>query len=100
MANKLPPPNYLETFELLQQHIRGQLEELNTTEKGKRFAGFVRRLIPQADAGAGFEMPEFSSKLSNDGGVDLIGRDKKTDRTLYIQSKLHVDRADSIDSVI
>nr|WP_290224574.1 AIPR family protein [Trichocoleus desertorum] len=100
MANKLPLPSYLETFDLLQQHIRGQLEGLSTTEKGKRFARFVQRLIPQADAGAGFEMPELNSKLSNDGGVDLIGKDRKTDRTLYIQSKLYVDRADSIDSVI
>ena len=100
MANKLPVPNYLETFDLLQQHIRGQLEGLNTTDKGKRFARFVQRLIPQSDAGAGFEMPELSSKISNDGGVDLIGEDKKIGRTLYVQSKLYVDRADSIDSVI
>ncbi|MEH1906633.1 MAG: hypothetical protein V7L05_23025 [Nostoc sp.] len=100
MTNKSPTPNYLETFELLQQHIRGQLEGLTTTEKGKRFARFVQRLVPQADAGAGFEMPELNNKLSNDGGVDLIGQDKKNDRTLYIQSKLYVDRADSIDSVL
>jgi hypothetical protein len=27
-------PEYLESLELLQQHIRAQLEGLNTTEKG------------------------------------------------------------------
>jgi hypothetical protein len=102
MTNNLPLPNYLETFDLLQQHIRSQFEGLNTTEKGKRFARFVQRLVPQAEAGAGFDVPDLNSKLSNDGGVDLIGqdKDKKTGRTLYIQSKLYVDRADSIDSVI
>ena len=99
-TNKSLTPNYLETFELLQQHVRGQLEELTTTEKGKRFARFVQRLVPQADAGAGFELPELNNKLSNDGGVDLTGQDKKNGRTLYIQSKLYVDRADSIDSVL
>jgi hypothetical protein len=100
MSNTLPLPSYLDSFDLLQQHIRGQLEGLSTTEKGKRFARFVQRLIPQADAGAGFEMPELNSKLSNDGGVDLIGQDKNAGRTLYIQSKLYVDRADAIDSIL
>lgn len=100
MSNILPLPNYLDSFELLEQHIRSQLEGLSTTEKGKRFARFVQRLIPQADAGAGFEMPELNSKLSNDGGVDLIGKDKNAERTLYVQSKLYVDRADAIDSVL
>lgn len=100
MSNPNPLPNYLDSFDLLQQHIRGQLEGLSTTEKGSRFARFVQRLVPQAEAGAGFEMPELNSKLSNDGGVDLIGQDKNAGRTLYIQSKLYVDRADSIDSVL
>lgn len=100
MSNELPPPNYLESFDSLQQHIRGQLEGLSTTEKGKRFAGFVQRLVPQSEPGTGFELPKLNSKLSNDGGVDLTAKDKSTDRTLYIQSKLYVDRADTIDSVL
>jgi hypothetical protein len=57
-------------------------------------------LVPQSEVGTGFEMPELNSKLSNDGGIDLIAKDKKTDRTLYIQSKLYVDRAEAIDSVL
>jgi AIPR protein len=100
MTSKLPLPDYLESFDLLDQHIRGQLVGLNPTEKGNRFAHFVQRLIPQADAGAGFEMPALNNKLSHDEGVDLIGQDVKTGRTLYIQSKLRVDRADDIELVI
>jgi hypothetical protein len=100
MPTPLPQPSYLENFDLLQQHIRGQLEGLSTTEKGKRFARFVQRLVPQSDAGTGFDMPELNTKISNDGGIDLTGYDKRTHRTLYIQSKLYIDRADSIDSIL
>jgi hypothetical protein len=100
MPTPLPQPSYLENFDLLQQHIRGQLEGLSTTEKGKRFARFVQRLVPQSDAGTGFDMPELNTKISNDGGIDLTGYDKRTHRTLCIQSKLYIDRADSIDSIL
>ncbi len=100
MLDNYSLPNYLESFELLQQHIRGQLEGLSTTEKGKRFAQFVKRLIPQSEVGNSFEMPELNSKISHDGGVDLVGRSKTSEKILYVQSKLYVDRADAIDSVI
>jgi hypothetical protein len=93
-------PDYLSSFVLLQQHIRGQLEGLSTTEKGSRFAQFGQRLIPQSEIGSGFEFPELSSKIASDGGVDLIAQGKNSDKTLYIQSKLWVDRADTIDSVV
>jgi hypothetical protein len=98
--NCQPAECRLESFDLLQQHIRGQLEQSNTTEKGKRFARFAQRLIPQTEIGAGFGMPDLNEKLSNDGGIDLTAKDQKTGRTLYIQSKLYVDRADTIDSIL
>ncbi len=100
MVDHVSLPSYLESFELFQQHIRGQLDGLSTTDKGKRFAQFVKQLVPQSDGGANFDAPELNSKITNDGGVDLIGRSKISDKTLYIQSKLWVDRADMIDSVI
>jgi hypothetical protein len=93
-------PSYLENLHSLEQHIRSQFEELSNTQKGARFAKFAQRLIPQSDVGSSFEIPELSSKISNDGGVDLTARDKNTGRTLYIQSKLHIDRADDIDSIL
>ena len=93
-------PDYLVSLESLQQHIRGQLSELSTTEKGDRFAHLVRRLIPQSEVGSVFESPELRAKKSSDGGVDLIANGKISDKTLYVQSKLWVDRADAIDSVV
>ena len=93
-------PDYLGSFIALQQHFRAQLEGLSATEKGDRFAHFVQRLIPQTEVGTGFDLPELNSKLSGDGGVDLIAQGLSNETTLYIQSKLWVDRADIIDSVI
>ncbi|KAB2932821.1 MAG: hypothetical protein F9K25_06310 [Candidatus Contendobacter sp.] len=93
-------PSYLSSFDLLEQHIRGQLNDLNSTEKGDRFARFVQRLVPQSEIGSNFELPELRDKKSSDGGVDLIANAKFSDKVLYIQSKLWVDRADTIDSVI
>ena len=97
---KTPHPDYLDSLNLLSQHIRGQLEGLTTTEKGKRFAQFVQRLVPQTENGSGFDMPELNRKLSNDGGVDLVAQGKSVNGKLYIQSKLHIDRADTIDSIV
>jgi hypothetical protein len=88
MPTPLPQPSYLENFDLLQQHIRGQLEGLSTTEKGKRFARFVQRLVPQSDAGTGFDMPELNTKISNDGGIDLTGYDKRTHRNFMYSVKV------------
>lgn len=93
-------PEYLSSFDTLQQHIRGQLNGLSTTEKGDRFAHFVQRLIPQSEVGSAFEFPELRSKVSGDGGVDLIANGRISDKTLFVQSKLWVDRADTIDSVV
>jgi len=93
-------PEYLSSFEALQQHFRAQLEGLSTTEKGKRFAQFVQKLVPQTDIGADFDLPILSDKVSGDEGVDLSAQGRADDTQLYIQSKLWVDRAETIDSVI
>ena len=93
-------PDHLESYDLLAQHIRGQLEGLNTTEKGDQFAHLIRKLVPQTDVGMDFELPEFSEKKSNDEGIDLIAKSKDGRRMLYIQSRLYLDRAEAIDSVL
>ena len=100
MQTNMVFPEYLESFDFQQQHIRAQLEGLNTTEKGNRFAHFVQRLIPQSDVASGFETPELSGTISRDGGVDLVAQGRNSDKVLFVQSKLWVDRADKIDSVV
>lgn len=89
MFENLSLPQYLESFDSLEQHIRDQLEGLSTTEKGNKFARLVQRLVTQAEAGTGFDTPELNKKMSYDGGVDLIAHDKDGKRNLYIQAKLH-----------
>lgn len=93
-------PEYLSSLEALQQHFRAQLEGLSTTEKGKRFAIFSQKLIGQTEFGTEYCPPELSEKISNDGGVDLVAQARNGKYCLYIQSKLYVDRADDIDSII
>jgi len=93
-------PEYLSSFESLQQHFRAQLEGLSTTDKGDKFTHFVQRLIPQTDVGTDFELPILSRNKSVDQGVDLVARSKIEDASLYVQSKIWVDRAEVIDSVI
>jgi hypothetical protein len=93
-------PDHLTSYELLAQHIRGQLDGLNTTQKGDRFAHLVRKLVPQTEVGSDFELPQLSERKSNDEGVDLSAKSKDDNKYLYIQSRLFVDRADTIDSVL
>lgn len=93
-------PDYLKSYEVLQQHIRAHLNESSTTEKGERFARFVQRLIPQTELGVLFQFPELNSKKSHDGGIDLFAQSRDGDRKLFIQSKLWVDRVETIDSVL
>ncbi len=93
-------PDYLSSFDLLEQHFRAQLEGLTSTEKGKRFAQFAKRLIPQSEVGAAFQTPEVNQNQSYDEGVDLTAQGKDGDKTLYIQSKLRIDRTDDIDQII
>lgn len=99
---KLPSdlPEYLTSFDSLQQHFRAQLEGCSTTDKGNKFALFVQRLLPQTELGLDFSHPQMSQKVSGDGGVDLTAEGKDLKSSLYIQAKLWVDRAEAIDSVI
>jgi hypothetical protein len=93
-------PEYLTSYDFLVQHFRGQFEDLNTVEKGRRFARFACRLIPQTDIGNEYAAPVMREKEAHDEGVDLIARGKDGRSILYIQSKLWLDRADAFDSVM
>ncbi len=94
-------PDHLRSYEALAQHVRANLEGLSTTEKGHRFASSMLKLVPQTEAGSDFVLPVLNEKKSGDEGVDMTARGKDGSRKiLYVQSKLWVDRAEKIDSVI
>ncbi len=93
-------PDYLASYEALEQHFRAQLEGLTTTEKGQRFATFVQRLVPQTERGANYGTPGLNPKRSDDRGVDLTARGKDGVSLLHIQAKLWIDTAEAIDSII
>jgi hypothetical protein len=94
-------PLHLTSYEELEQHFRAHFHGLNTTEKGRRFASAMVKLIPQTEVGANFALPIMNEKISGDGGVDMkaIGRENPK-QILYIQSKLRIDRTDDIDSIL
>ena len=75
-------PDYLSSFDLLEQHFRAQLEGLTSTEKGKRFAQCAKRLIPQSEVGAAVQTPEVNQNQAYDEGVDLTAQGKDGDKTL------------------
>jgi hypothetical protein len=93
-------PEHLKSYDFLTQHLRAQLEVLNTTEKGSRFVYFTQRLIPQTELGADYYLPALSEKKSHDEGVDLIAENRDGQSKLYIQAKLWVDRTEDIDTVL
>lgn len=94
-------PEYLRSYEALSQYFRAQLQSLNTTEKGDRFAHAASKLIPQTDIGPEFDYPTLNNKKSRDEGIDLIATGKENkNRHLYIQAKLWIDRAETIDSIL
>ena len=101
MDNAQKSPEYLRSLESLQQHFRAQLEGLTTADKGDRFTHFVQRLIPQTALGAEYDFPVLSKNKSVDQGVDLTA-ENRTDAyaCLYVQSRMWIDRADAIDSVM
>lgn len=100
MSQKLNSPDYFGSYESLQQHFRAQLEGLSSVEKGDKFSHFVQRLLPQTSIGTDYQPAVLSEKKSGDEGVDLIAHSKNENAILYIQSKLWVDRAEAIDSII
>src|SRR5258708_28686821 len=87
-------PEYLRSYDALSQYFRGQLDGINTTEKGDRFAHAVAKLVPQTAMGMEFDLPSLNSRKSRDGGIDLIA--KGENKNLYIQSKLWIDRAEDL----
>jgi hypothetical protein len=93
-------PEYLTSYDSLAQHFRAELDGLSTAEKGDRFAHFVQRLVPQTEEGIAFETPELSEKKASDEGVDLTATSKDERSVLHIQSKLWVNSAEEIDSIL
>src|SRR5258708_35310697 len=94
-------PEYFQTYEKLTQHFRAYLEGFSTTAKGSKFAYAVRKLVPQSEPGSNFTLPTMNEKKSGDEGIDMVAKSKdNNNKALYIHSKLWVDRAEKIDSVI
>ena len=93
-------PDFLHSYDSFAQHIRGELEGLNSTEKGRRFAQFVKELFPETEMSKEFDSPSLNERESHDEGIDLIAQGKDDHSFLYIQSKLHIDRADILDSIL
>ena len=93
-------PDFLNSYNSFAQHIRGELEDLNSTEKGQRFAQFVQELFPETEMSKEFDPPIANERQSHDEGIDLIAQGKDGHSILYIQSKLHIDRADILDSIL
>lgn len=93
-------PEHLRSYDGLVQDVRAQLHGLSNSEKGDRFAQFVQNLVPQSELNVSFNQPTLSEKKSNDEGVDLAAIGKDGISTLYVQSKLWIDRADQIDSIL
>jgi hypothetical protein len=82
------------------QHFRAQLEGLTTTEKGRRFARFSQRIVPQTEFGAAFPLPEIGPNESHDEGVDLTAYNNDRTGVLYGQAKLYIDRVEALDTIL
>ena len=93
-------PDFLHSYDSFAQHIRGELEGLNSTEKGKRFAQFVKEIFPEAKMSKEFNLPILNERQSHDEGIDLEAQGKDGHSVLYIQSKLQIDRIDTLDSIL
>lgn len=93
-------PTYLASYDTLAQHFRAEMGDLSTTEKGDRFARFIRKLFPQTELAEDFHLPALNERKSVDEGIDLISNGKDEKSTLFIQTKLWLDRAEKIDSVL
>lgn len=94
------PPDYLQSYDALAQHFRAHLDGLLPIDKGRRFAKFVQRLVPQTEAGRAFDTPDLSEKESHDEGVDLTARGKDGSSLLHVQAKLWIDRVETLDNIL
>jgi hypothetical protein len=93
-------PEYLSSYEGMVQHFRAQLENLQTTEKGRRFARLSQRIVPQTEFGALFPLPEIGPNESHDEGVDLTAYNNERTAVLYGQAKLYIDRVEALDTIL
>src|SRR5262249_8963903 len=69
-------------------------------EKGDKFATFGRRVIPQTEVGKEYNPPVLREKKTHDEGVDITASGKDGRSILYIQSRLWLDKAETLDSVM
>jgi hypothetical protein len=93
-------PEYLASYDSLAQHFRAQFDGLATNEKGDKFATFGCRVIPQTEIGKEYNPPVLREKKTHDEGVDITASGKDGCSILYIQSRLWLDKAETLDSVI
>jgi len=102
MNNPTTPtfPIFLQSYDLLKEHLEGEFTDLTNVDRGKLFAEFVSEIVPLSIFGSQFEKPVISEKHSYDQGVDLEARSTDGTKRLYIQSKLSIRSADEIDQII
>ena len=93
-------PDFLNSYNSFVQHIRGELEGLNSTDKGKKFAQFVKELFPETEMSKEFDPPSLNERQSHDEGIDLVAQGKDGHSILYIQSKLQINRVETLDSIL
>ena len=79
-------PPFLRDYGSLLSHFNSQFTDLNSNERGQKFALFVQKLVPHATIGEQFEMPK-RPQQTNDRGVELESENKDGTELLCIQSK-------------
>lgn len=93
-------PEFLQSYSALEQNIRAHLHGKTNVEKGRKFAHFVQQLFTQHEWNADFEELVLNSRESNDEGIDLSAKGRDGSSTLYVQSRLTIDRAEDIDLIL
>ena len=96
-SNQLP--EFLQSYEDLNNYIRDTFDPLDNTNKGRSFAQFVSKIIPISKLGDQYTEVEMGQD-SKDGGVDLTSTSTDKTTVLYGQSKLTISKAEEIDTII
>ena len=96
--NEQSYPEFLHDYGALLSHFQKEFEGLKPFQKGRLFARFVQRLIPQTPVGRRFHRPTLRQE-SNDGGVDLEATAKQGADKLWIQSKYTLKDVDMFDNI-
>ena len=93
-------PEYLRNYSNLIDFFEKELEDLNTKQKGDKFAKLAQKTIKHTEFGNLFPEPAINSKASHDNGVDLFCQDNEGRKHLYVQSKYRIVDKNSFNSVI